>query len=64
MNTCIKFIFFFMTIISMSFVISQLYNFKIEEKNNNNVFKIEYFKFNILMGSIILLFLYYKLYFN
>lgn len=65
MNTCIKFLFFFMTIISMSFVISQLYNFKIEEKNNNNnVFKIEYFKFNILMGSIILLFLYYKLYFN
>ena len=55
-----------MIIISMSFVISQLYNFKIEEKNNNNnnIFKIEYFKFNILMGSIILLFLYYKLYFN
>uniref|UniRef100_A0A6C0LG42 Uncharacterized protein n=1 Tax=viral metagenome TaxID=1070528 RepID=A0A6C0LG42_9ZZZZ len=63
MNTCIKFIFFFMTLISISFVISQLYNFKIEEKNNNNVFKIEYFKFNVLMGSIILLFLYYKLYF-
>ena len=53
-----------MTIISMSFVISQLYNFKIEEKKNNNVFKIEYFKLNILIGSIILLFLYYKLYFN
>jgi len=64
MDTCIKFIFFFMTIISMSFVISQLYNFKIEEKKNNNVFKIEYFKLNILIGSIILLFLYYKLYFN
>ena len=53
-----------MTLISMSFVISQLYNFKIEEKKSNNVFKIEYFKFNILMGSIILLFLYYKLYFT
>lgn len=64
MKICIKYIFFLMTIISMSFVISQLYNFKIEEKNNNNIFKIEYFKFNILMGSIILLFLYYKLYFN
>jgi len=64
MNICIKFIFFFMTLISISFVISQLYNFKIEEKNNNNIFKIEYFKFNILMGSIILLFLYYKLYFT
>ena len=64
MNICIKFIFFFMTLISISFIISQLYNFKIEEKNNNNIFKIEYFKFNILMGSIILLFLYYKLYFT
>ena len=64
MKICIKFIFFFMTLISMSFVISQLYNFKIEEKKSNNVFKIEYFKFNILMGSIILLFLYYKLYFT
>jgi len=64
MNICMKFIFFFMTIISMSFVISQLYNFKIEEKKNNNMFKIEYFKFQILIGYIILLFLYYKLYFN
>ena len=64
MNVRIKFIFFFMTLISISFVISQLYNFKIEEKNNNNIFKIEYFKFNILMGSIILIFLYYKLYFT
>ena len=65
MNYHIKFILFLMTIISISFVISQLYNFKIEEKkNNNNIFKIEYFKFNILMGSIILIFLYYKLYFT
>lgn len=64
MNTRIKFIFFFMIIISMSFVISQLYSFKIEQKNNNNIFIIEYFKFNILIGSIILLFLFYKLYFN
>ena len=64
MNIRIKFIFFFMILISISFVISQLYNFKIEEKNNNNIFKIEYFKFNILMGSIILLFLYYKLNFT
>ena len=64
MNICIKFIFFFMKIMSISFVISQLYNFKIEEKNNNNIFKIEYFKFNILMGSIILLFLNYKLFFT
>ena len=63
MNICIKFIFFFMTLISISFIISQLYNFKIEEKNNNNIFKIEFFKFNIIIGSIILLFLYYKLYF-
>lgn len=52
-----------MTLISISFVISQLYNFKIEEKNNN-IFKIEYFKFNILIGSIILLFLNYKLFFT
>ena len=64
MNICIKFIFFFMTLISISFVISQLYNFKIEEKKNNNIFKIEYFKFNILIGSIILLFLNYKLFFT
>ena len=64
MNTCIKFMFFFATLISTSFVISQLFNFKIEQKKNNNIFKIEYFKFNILMGSIILLVLYYKLYFN
>lgn len=64
MNICIKYIFFFMTLISTSFVVSRLYNFKIEEKNNNNIFKIEYFKFNILMGSIILIFLYYKLYFT
>jgi hypothetical protein len=53
-----------MTLITASFVVSRLYNFKIEEKNNNNIFKIEYFKFNILMGSIILIFLYYKLYFT
>lgn len=64
MNICIKYIFFFMTLITASFVVSRLYNFKIEEKNNNNIFKIEYFKFNILMGSIILIFLYYKLYFT
>jgi len=64
MNTCIKFLFFFITLISISFIISQLYNFKIEEKKNNNIFKIEYFKFNILIGSIILLFLNYKLYFT
>ena len=64
MNTCIKFIFFFMTLISTSFVISQLYNLKIDEKKNKNILNVEYFKFNILMGSIILLFLYYKLYFS
>ena len=64
MNNSKKFILFFIILISMSFVISQLYNFKIEYKNNNNIFKIEYFKFNILMGSIILLFLYYKFYFT
>lgn len=64
MNICIKYIFFFMTLISTSFIVSQLYNLKIEEKNNNNIFKIEYFKFNILMGSIVLIFLYYKLYFT
>lgn len=64
MNICIKFIFFFIILISISFVISQLYNFKIEEKKNNNIFKIEYFKFNILMGSIILLFLNYKFFFT
>ena len=61
---CINIIFFFTTLISNSFLISQLYNLKIEEKKNNNVFKIEYFKFNILMMSIILLFLYYKMYFT
>lgn len=60
----IKYILFFITLISISFIISQLYNFKIEEKKNNNIFKIEYFKFNILIGSIILLFLNYKLFFT
>lgn len=56
MNTKIKFIFFIITLITMSVVISQLYNFKIEEKKNNNILKVEYFKFNILIGSIILLY--------
>ena len=56
MNDKIQKFFFFITLISMSFVISNLYSFKIEEKKNSNIFKVEYFKFNILMGSIILLY--------
>lgn len=55
MNYKIKYIFFIMNLITISFLISQLYNFDITEKKNSNNLKIEFFKFNIILGSIILI---------
>lgn len=66
MKDKIKLFFFLFTLLSMSFIIDETYSYSLYNKDGKRVGKIkeEYFKIRVLLGCILLLFLYYEIYFN
>ena len=66
MKDKIKLCFFLFTLVSMSFIIGETYSYSLYRKDGKQVGKIkeEYFKIRVLLGCILLLFLYYEFYFN
>ena len=66
MKDKIKLCFFLFTLVSMSFIIDETYSYSLYSKEGKRIGKIkeEYFKIRVLLGCILLLFLYYEIYFN
>lgn len=63
-NYCLKLILFYLLVLTCLYVTYQLYSFNINEKNNNNFIRVNFFKFNITVGIFILIFINYKFLFN
>lgn len=64
MNSNIKLLLFSIVIISGIYTIYQTCDYNILDRFNNKTFRTYYYKFNIIFGIFMLVFLYYKFYFN
>jgi hypothetical protein len=64
MDSCFKLLLFYLFIITCLYVIYQVFNIEMTEKKNNNPKRISYFKFQLIIGIFILIFLNYNFLFN